>query len=83
MTNQEIIKKINKSLSDTFEIPIESITPDADIRQTLDLDSMRALELVVMARKQFGIEMTPRQMPYMVTFDDLYEFILQNQKKDE
>ena len=83
MTKQEIIEKINETLAAKFEIPVESITPDAEIRQTLDLDSMRALELVAMARKQFGIDMTPRQMPYMVTFDDLYEYILQNHKKDE
>lgn len=83
MTKQEIIEHVNKTLSETFEISVDSITPDADIRQTLDLDSMRGLELVALARKHFGVEMTPRQMPYMVTFDDLYEFIMQNQKKDE
>ena len=83
MTKEEITEKINVTLSETFEIPVEAITPEADIRQTLDLDSMRSLELVVMARKQFGIEMTPRQIPHLVTFDDLYEYILQNQKKDE
>lgn len=83
MNKLEIIERVNAQLAVEFEISTESITPDADIRQALDLDSMRALELVVMARKQFGIEMTPRQMPYIVTFDDLYEYILQNQKKDE
>lgn len=75
MTKEQIIENLNTALAEEFEIPKGAITPDADIRQTLDLDSLRALELVAIARKEFDIDITPYDLPKIVIFNDLYSYI--------
>ena len=79
MTKEQIIKKINVILAEEFEIPMELITPDADIRQTLGVDSMRALELMALIRKELGVKMAPYDLPKLVTFEDIYRFIYEHQ----
>ena len=81
MTTQEIIERTNVILAEHFEIDVSSITPDAIIRQTLDLDSLRAMELIVVAKKQFVIMIPPRQLSYIVTFGDLYDYLYENVKE--
>ena len=75
MTKDQIIKQTNAILAEHFEIDAAMIEPDEIIRQTLDLDSLRAMELIVLAKKQFGIVIPPRQLPSLVTFEDLYDYL--------
>lgn len=75
MTRQVIIQQTNTILAEYFEIDAAMIEPNAIIRQTLDLDSLRAMELIVVAKKQFGIIIPPRQLPSLVTFEDLYDYL--------
>jgi acyl carrier protein len=81
MTKEQIISQTNTILSNHFEIEISSITPDATIWNTLDLDSLRAMELMIIAKKQFNIEIPSRALSHIITFDDLYEYILTHQIK--
>ena len=38
MTNQEITHKINEFLSEEFEVGLEKISPEATLKDTLELD---------------------------------------------
>lgn len=75
MTKQEIIEKINETLAAEFEIPIEAITPGADIRQTLDLDSMRVMQIIIIVKQKSGVLIPPRHLPRFTTFQTLYDYI--------
>lgn len=75
MTKQEIIEKINADIAEEFEIPVESITLDADIRETLKYDSMRALQIVIIVKRHAGIIIPPRHIPRLTTFRTLYDYI--------
>ena len=75
MTKEQIIQSTNAIIAEHFEIEESLITPDAIIRQALDLDSLRAMELVVVAKRQIGIIIPPRQLPSLVTFEDLYDYL--------
>ena len=75
MTKDQIIQITNAVLAEHFEIDAAMIEPDAIIRQVLDLDSLRAMEMIVVAKKQFGIIIPPRQLPSLVTFEDLYDYL--------
>ena len=48
MTNEEIIEKIRTTLADEFEIDVEQIQPDAPLMQTLELDSLDLVDMVVL-----------------------------------
>ena len=54
MANTELIQKINEKLSEEFEIDIELIQPDAPLMQTLELDSLDLVDMVVLVEHNFG-----------------------------
>ena len=53
MTNEEIIEKIRTTLAEEFEIDVEQIQPDAPLMQTLELDSLDLVDMVVLIDKNF------------------------------
>ena len=54
MTNEEIIEKIRTTLAEEFEIDVELIQPDAPLMQTLELDSLDLVDMVVLIDRNFG-----------------------------
>ena len=75
MVKQEYIEKINEALAEEFEIPVERISPEADIRATLDLDSLRAMQVIVIVKRHTGVIIYPRHFPRFTTFQTLYDYI--------
>ncbi|MDR2622204.1 MAG: phosphopantetheine-binding protein [Dysgonamonadaceae bacterium] len=75
MNKEEIISKINAILADEFEIGENLIEPDKSLMETLDLDSLDLVDLVVLIENNFGYKMKAEDFTGMVTFHDFYEFI--------
>ncbi|MFR9592873.1 MAG: phosphopantetheine-binding protein [Rikenellaceae bacterium] len=75
MTEQEIIAKINEVLSDEFETDIDIITPDGALMQTLELDSLDLVDVVVLIESNFGVTLTGPDFVGVVTFQDFYDLI--------
>lgn len=76
MTREEIIKRTNDALKKEFEFTDEQLVPAAKLREDLGLDSLDAVDMVVVLEQQFGV--TLRQgydLRTMVTLKDLYDFI--------
>ena len=48
MTNEEIIEKIRTTLAEEFEVGIDVIQPDAPLMETLALDSLDLVDMVVL-----------------------------------
>lgn len=76
MTKQEVANIINGFLVDEFEIDAASITPDAPLKETLDLDSLDYVDLVVIIENNFGVKLTGDDFKTINTFDDFYNFII-------
>ena len=53
MTNEEIIEKIRTTLAEEFEVDIDVIQPDAPLMETLELDSLDLVDMVVLVEKNF------------------------------
>ena len=81
MTKEQIIENLNTALAEEFEIPKGAITPDADIRDILKLDSLKAMQVVVMLKRHFGVAVYPRHFPRFTTFQTLYDYIEEFSKK--
>lgn len=75
MDKQSIIEKINGFLSEEFEIELSSITPEGNLAETLDLDSLDYIDLVVAIENNFGFKVKPEDFTSIKTFQDLYEYI--------
>lgn len=81
MTIEEIQEKARKVLAEEFEIEEQVITPDASIRDTLNLDSLDMVDIVVLADKYFNVKITAKELEVMNTFNDFYLMLLQRQNQ--
>lgn len=77
MDKETLITKINEVLADEFEIDVEVIEPDKPLMQTLELDSLDLVDMVVLIENNFGYKMTGEDFVGMVTFQNFYDFIYQ------
>lgn len=75
MERQELIEKINSALADEFEVEESVITPDAPIKETLELDSLSLVDLVALIESNFGIKIEGTQVSSIKTFESLYDFV--------
>ncbi len=77
MSQEEIIKTTKSFLSEEFEVDKNSITPENNLKDTLDLDSLDYVDLVVVIEENFGIKMTGEDFKEVVTFLDFYKLVEQ------
>lgn len=75
MNQQEIIDRINVFMVDDFEVDEQAITPEADLKTTLDLDSLDYIDLVVVIEQNFGFKVKPEDFQTMVTIQDFYDYV--------
>ena len=75
MASTELIQKIDEKLSEEFEIDIELIQPDAPLMQTLELDSLDLVDMVVLVEHNFGFTLKAQDFIGIKTFQDFYDFI--------
>ncbi len=76
MNLNEIIKITNKVLIEEFEIEASTIKGEASFRETLDLDSLDYVDLVVFVEENFNVKLTADDFQTVITFDDFYNLIL-------
>jgi len=76
MTNNEIIEKINEFLVDEFEVDGSKITPDANLRETLELDSLDYVDLVVVIESNFGFKVVAQDFQNIHTFQNFYDYVI-------
>ena len=76
MRNEEIIAKINDFLVEEFETDANKITPDANLKETLELDSLDYIDLVVVIESNFSFKVKPEDFVGIVTFQDFYNYVI-------
>lgn len=75
MEKNELIEKVNAVLAEEFEKEVSEITPDADIRETLELDSLSLVDMVAAIENNFGVKIKGTEVTEVKTFGALYDFL--------
>ncbi|MBO7052430.1 MAG: acyl carrier protein [Prevotella sp.] len=75
MTREEIISKVNSVLAEEFEVEESTITPEANVKNTLALDSLSLVDLVALIQYTYKIKIPAEDLPKIQTFNDLYDYI--------
>ncbi|MDL2263010.1 phosphopantetheine-binding protein [Bacteroidales bacterium OttesenSCG-928-I21] len=75
MKDQELLKKVNGALAEEFEIEVSDITPEANIKETLELDSLSLVDMVALIEDVCGVKIQNQDIASIKTFEDLYKFI--------
>lgn len=76
MQNQDIITKINTLLVEEIEIDAEQISPSADLKKDLGIDSLDFVDLFVIIETHFGFKMKAEEMANVSTLQDFYNYII-------
>ena len=75
MSIEEVISTTKRFLVEEFEVDEKSIIPNASLKETLDLDSLDYVDLVVLIDMHFGFKVEQQDFVGMLTFQDFYDFI--------
>lgn len=72
MKRDEIIATINDILVEEFEVDRSVIAPEANFRESLGLDSLDYVHLVVVIQETFGVKLVEADFKPIVSFNDFY-----------
>lgn len=74
--------KVVEVLAEEFELDAAEMVPEATIYEDLGLDSLDAVDMVVVLEKTFGMKLTDEEALRSIrTMEDLFQFLLSLQKK--
>lgn len=83
MTEQEVQNIIHNIFIEEFEIEESKLHKDALIFDTLGLDSLDIVDLVVALEKAFEVKIKSRESIQKIrTIGDIYQFILSHPEKE-
>ncbi|QOR73407.1 acyl carrier protein [Cruoricaptor ignavus] len=77
MTVAEIAQTANDFLVSEFEVDADEISADANFGETLGLDSLDYIDLVVVIESNFGVKFGEKDFKEITTFEDFYQAIAQ------
>ncbi|MBK5273202.1 MAG: acyl carrier protein [Bacteroidia bacterium] len=76
MENKEIIEKIHSFLIEEFEVASGNIFPEANLKETLGLDSLDYIDLVVVIEDNFAFKVKPEDFANIATFQDFCDYVI-------
>ena len=79
MTREEIIEQVNNLLEEEFEVEQSEFISDANLKETLGLDSINLVDLIALVQMTYKITIPVEELKQIQTFNDLYDYIEQHQ----
>ncbi len=76
MTNNEIIERIHNFLTEEFEVEAEKLIPEANLKETLGLDSLDYIDLVVVIESNFAFKVKPEDFTGITTLQDFCDYVI-------
>ncbi len=73
--------EIREMVSEITEVPVEKLTPEADFFKDLNVDSLKAIEIVAAFEKKFRIIVPENDIPKIRNISQIVEYT-KNIKKD-
>jgi len=75
LRRHEIHEKLSEFLEELFEVPREKVTPEAQLFEDLDLDSIDAVDLVVKLQELTGRRIKPEDFKAVRTVGDVVDCV--------
>ncbi len=77
ISDDELRLKVVEVLAEEFEIDPQDMGPDATLYDDLGLDSLDAVDMVVVLEKSFGMKLTDEEALRSIrTIEDLFQFLI-------
>lgn len=78
MTREEIIEQVNNLLAEEFEVEATEFAPEANLKETLNLDSINLVDLIALVQFTYKITIPVEDLKKIQTFTNLYDYIEQH-----
>lgn len=78
MTREEIIEQVNNLLAEEFEVEASEFAPEANLKETLNLDSINLVDLIALVQFTYKITIPVEDLKNIQTFTNLYDYIEQH-----
>ena len=78
MTREEIIEQVNSLLAEEFEVEASEFAPEANLKETLNLDSINLVDLIALVQFTYKITIPVEDLKKIQTFTNLYDYIEQH-----
>ena len=75
MTLEDIIEKTNEIFVDEFEVDEDNLTPEAVMRDALELDSLDYVDLVVAIESCFSVKLVADDFKGIESLQNFYDLI--------
>lgn len=75
MTREKIVEQVNSILAEEFEVDSQLFTPEANVKDTLSLDSLSLVDLVAIIQSTYKIKIPVTDLRTIQTFTNLYDYI--------
>ena len=80
-TRNEILAHLKEVMTETFELDPAELTLDADLRETLGLDSIDAVDMAVKIQEYTGKKPTFLELSQLSTLSDVVDLIQSHLEK--
>ncbi|EFI72376.1 MULTISPECIES: acyl carrier protein [Segatella] len=75
MTREDIVKQVNSVLAEEFEVEESTFAPEANLKDTLNLDSLSLVDLVAVIQYTYKLKIPVEDLRKIDTFNDLYDYL--------
>ena len=75
MNKEEIVERMIDFMVDEFEVNAEDIQPDSNLKDTLGLDSLDYVDLVVSIESNFGVKLVEADFVGIASFQSFYDLV--------
>lgn len=75
MRREDILAQLKEIITLNFELPMELISPEAQLRANLGMDSLALVDLTFFIKHSFGIDEKLNKYQHLLTVGDLADFI--------
>ena len=75
-----VLEKVKAILGEQFDVEEDSITPDTNLSEDLEADSLDVVDLLMSIEDEFEIEVPDEEIENIKTVDQLVKYIEANMK---
>ena len=72
--SSNIEEEIRSMVSEILEVPVEKLTPEVDFFQDLNVDSLKAIEIVAAFERKYRIVVPEEEIPKIRNLAQLVEY---------
>jgi len=75
MNRQEVFTKVTALMSKHFDVPADSITDNTNLKDDLQADSIKVMELVLDMEDEFDIEVSDEEAEKISTVGEIVDYL--------